>query len=100
MKVLFLNTSNLDFDSNGEKVKGTSLKFVERKPPKDGSDEQFVPGKQWIKSEDTELVKLANDLVPGEIVELVYELDGKKVFLADIKSTGVLAVDFSSVFEK
>lgn len=98
MKVLFLNCSNLDFESNGEKIKGTQIKFIEHQHATSSKPECFVPGKQWIKPECTELIKIANSLTPGELIELDYSLDGKKVVFSGITPTGELAVDFDKVF--
>ena len=98
MKVIFLNCANLDFESNGEKIKGTQLKFIERIPPKGEKPESYVPGKQWIKPEQADLVKAANALTPGELVELVYSLEGKNVVFSGIIPTGELVVDFDKIF--
>ena len=100
MKVIFLDCTNLDFESNGEKVKGTHLKFIERKPPKGEKPESYVPGKQWIRADQTELVRAANKLIPGELIELDYSLEGKTVVFSGITSTGELAVDFDKIFNK
>lgn len=98
MKVLFLNCANLDFESNGEKIQGTQIKFIEHQQATSSKPECFVPGKQWIKPECTELIKIANSLSPGELIELDYSLDGKKVVFSGITPTGELAVDFDKVF--
>ena len=98
MKVIFLNCTNMDFESNGEKIKGTQIKFIERTPPKGERPESFVPGKQWIKADQNELIKVANALMPGELVELDYSLEGKNVVFSGITSTGELAVDFDKIF--
>lgn len=99
MKVIFLNCANLDFESNGEKIVGTSIKFIERQPPKGERPESFVPGKQWIKPEQKELIKIANTLTPGELIELDYSLEGKSVVFSGIKPTGELVVDFDKIFK-
>lgn len=99
MKAIFLNCSNLDFESNGEQIKGTSIKFIERVPPKNDKPQSYVPGKQWIKPEQTELVKIANSLTPGELIELDYSLDGKNVVFSGIIPTGELVVDFDNIFK-
>lgn len=98
MKVIFLNCANLDFESNGEKIKGTSIKYIEHIPPKGDKPSTYVPGKQWIKPECTELVNIANSLTPGELIELQYDLDGKKVIFSGIEPTGELVVDFDKIF--
>lgn len=97
MKVIFLNCVNMDFESNGEKIKGTQIKFIERVPSKGERPESFVPGKQWIKADQTQLIVIANSLTPGELVELDYSLEGKNVVFSGIKSTGELVVDFDSI---
>lgn len=99
MKVIFLNCANLDFESNGEKIVGTSIKFIERQPPKGERPESFVPGKQWIKPEQKDLIKIANTLTPGELIELDYSLEGKSVVFSGIKPTGELVVDFDKIFK-
>jgi len=98
MKVIFLNCANLDFESNGEKIVGTSIKYIEYVPPKGDKPKSFVPGKQWIKPECKELIAIANTLTPGELIELNYDLDGKKVIFSGINPTGELAVDFDKIF--
>ena len=98
MKVIFLNCSNLDFESNGERIKGTSIKYIECIPPKGDKPQSFVPGKQWIKPEQTQLINTANALTPGEIIDLDYSLDGKKVVFSGILPTGELAVDLDNIF--
>lgn len=98
MKVIFLNCANLNFEKDGEKIVGTSIKFIERVPPKGDKPQSFVPGKQWIKPEQVELVNIANTLTPGELIELDYELDGKKIVFSGINPTGELAVDFDKIF--
>ena len=98
MKVIFLNCSNLDFESNGERIKGTSIKYIECVPPKGDKPQSYVPGKQWIQPEQTQLINTANSLTPGEIIELDYSLEGKKVVFSGILPTGELAVDLDNIF--
>lgn len=98
MKVIFLNCSNLDFESNGERIKGTSIKYIECVPPKGDKPQSYVPGKQWIQPEQTQLINIANQLTPGEIIELDYSLEGKKVVFSGILPTGELAVDLDNIF--
>ena len=98
MKVIFLNCSNLDFESNGERIKGTSIKYIECVPPKGDKPQSYIPGKQWLKPEPAQLVNIANSLTPGELIELDYSLDGKKVVFSGIIPTGELVVDFDNIF--
>lgn len=98
MKVIFLNCSNLDFESNGERIKGTSIKYIECVPPKGDKPQSYVPGKQWIHPEQTQLINIANQLTPGELIELDYSLEGKKVVFSGILPTGELAVDLDNIF--
>ena len=98
MKVIFLNCSNLDFESNGERIKGTSIKYIECVPPKGDKPQSYVPGKQWIQPEQTQLINIANQLTPGELIELDYSLEGKKVVFSGILPTGELAVDLDNIF--
>lgn len=98
MKVIFLNCSNLDFESNGEQIKGTSIKYIECEPPKGDKPQSYVPGKQWIKPEQSSLINIANELTPGELIELDYSLEGKKVIFSGIEPTGELVVDFDKIF--
>lgn len=98
MKVIFLNCSNLDFESNGERIKGTSIKYIECVPPKGDKPQSYVPGKQWIQPEQIQLINIANQLTPGELIELDYSLEGKKVVFSGILPTGELAVDLDNIF--
>ena len=98
MKVIFLNCTNLDFESNGDRIKGTQLKFIEKQIKNDTVS--YVPGKQWIKAEAIELVKKANSLIPGQVVNLEYSLDGKNVIFTGINPTDDVAVDFDKIFKE
>ena len=99
-KVIILSNRYLDFVGDDNKpVKGRSIKYIDC-TTKNGekvfySDERC---KIWIKPEQNELELQARPLLPGEIVELDYTVEGRRAVLCAINSTGELAVDFDKIF--
>lgn len=99
-RVIILSNRYLDFVGDDNKpVKGRSIKYIEC-TTKNGekvfiSDER---SKIWIKPEQQELEMQARPILPGEIVELDYAIDGRRAVLSAINPTGELAVDFDKIF--
>ena len=99
-KVVILSNRYLDFMGDDNKpVKGRSIKYIECQT-KNGekvflSDDR---SKIWIKPEQSDLEMQARALLPGEIVELDYSIEGRRAVLTSIIPTGELAVDFDKVF--
>lgn len=93
-RVLFVNAQHMDFESNGERIKGTSLKYLEK--TEKGGVKGIYPGKEWLKPECKELIAKASQLVPGQLVDLDFSIEGRRVVLSDI-IPGELAVDFDSI---
>ena len=100
-KVIILSNRYLDFkDEDGKPVKGRSIKYIEC-VLKQGQ-KIFISNedsKIWIKPEQSELELQARSLLPGEVVELDYSIEGRRAVLTSINSTGELAVDFDKIFK-
>lgn len=99
-KVIILSNTYLDFiGSDNKAVKGRSIKYIECQT-KNGEKKFISDGdsKIWIKPENSELELAARSLIPGEIVELDYIVEGRRAVLTSIIPTGELAVDFDKVF--
>lgn len=99
-KVIILSNRYLDFVGDDNKpVKGRSIKYIECLI-KNG-EKVFVSdpnSKIWIKPEQTELEMSARALLPGEVVDLDYSVEGRRAVLSGIIPTGELAVDFDKIF--
>lgn len=96
-KVLVISSRFLDFVGQDNKpVKGTSIQYVE--PVQKNDVTTYVHDKIWIKPEQETLSKKAAGLIPGQLIELDYSLDGRRVVLSDI-IPGELAVDFDNIFK-
>ena len=99
-KVVILSNRYLDFMGDDNKpVKGRSIKYIECQTKNNEriyiSDEN---SKIWIKPHQSDLEMQARALLPGEIVELDYIVEGRRAVLTSIIPTGELAVDFDKVF--
>lgn len=102
-KVIILSNRYLDFVGDDNKpVKGRSIKYIEL-VQKNGenvyiSDER---SKIWIKPDNTVLENQAKNLLPGEVVELDYSIEGRRAHavVSGILPTGELAVDFDKIFK-
>lgn len=99
-KVLILSNRYLDFIGDDNKpVKGRSIKYIECQIK--NNERVFISdenSKIWIKPHQSELEIQAKALLPGEVVELDYSIEGRRAVLSGIKSTGELAVDFDKIF--
>lgn len=99
-KVIILSNRFLDFKGTDDKpVKGRTIRYIDC-TTKNGEKVYYSDDdcKIWIKPEQTELELQAKSLLPGEIVELDYSIEGRRAVLSGIKSTGELAVDFDKIF--
>lgn len=100
-KVIILSNRYLDFlDEDKKPVKGRSIKYIDCSI-KNGEKVFYSNDntKIWIKPEQNELELQARPLLPGEIVELDYTIEGRRAVLSSINSTGELAVDFDNIFK-
>ena len=99
-KVIILSNRYLDFVGDDNKpVKGRSIKYIECNT-KNGEKvyESNPNSKIWIKPDQAELEMAARALIPGELVELDYTVEGRRAVLSGIIPTGELAVDFDKIF--
>lgn len=97
-KVLVISNRYLDFvGSDNKPVKGTSIQYIE--PVSKNGVTTYVHDKIWIKPEQELLSKKASGIIPGQLIELDYSLEGRRVVLSDI-IPGELSVDFDSIFNK
>ena len=100
-KVIILSNRYLDFIGEDNKpVKGRSIKYIECLI-KNG-EKVFTcneNSKIWIKPEQSELELSARSLLPGEVVDLDYSIEGRRAVLSGIIPTGELAVDFDKIFK-
>lgn len=99
LKVLVLSVTNLDFTNrDGDTVKGTSLKYLDRIINYNGNVEYKVD-KLWFRP-DSDLLSYVKTLLPGQFVELDFSVEGRnRVVLSGIYP-GDLAVDFDNIFTK
>ena len=100
-KVIILSNRYFDFvGDDKETVKGRSIKYIEC-TTKNGEKVFFsdANSKIWITPDNTSLESKARSLLPGEIVELDYSIEGRRAVLSDIISTGELAVAFDTIFD-
>lgn len=97
-KVLVISNRYLDFvGSDNKPVKGTSIQYIE--PVTKNGATVYTHDKIWIKPEQEALARKAAGVIPGQLIELDYSLEGRRVVLSDI-IPGELAVDFDSIFNK
>ncbi len=95
-KVLVISNRYLDFvGSDNKPVKGTSIQYIE--PITKNGITVYTHDKIWIKPEQESLAKKASGIIPGQLIELDYSLEGRRVVLSDI-IPGELAVDFDNIF--
>lgn len=99
-KVIILSNRYLDFVGDDNKpVKGRSIKYIDC-TTKNGEKVVYSDDrcKIWIKPDQPDLELQARALLPGELVELDYTVEGRRAVLCAINSTGELVVDFDKIF--
>lgn len=96
LKVLVLSVTNVDFTNrDGEPVKGTSLKYLDR--IERSNKVEYKIDKIWFKP-DSDFLSTVETLLPGQFIELDFSLEGRnRVILSGIYP-GELAVDFDNIF--
>ena len=69
-------------DNDGKSINGESIQIVRKPSSRDTTVNGFLIDKIFV--HDSSQIKIP-DLVFGECYDFVYEMDGKKPFLDDIK---------------